>query len=124
MKNKRTNIELQITRLKRIKKIIFEQFNDNIDQFSEFVGKNRHSVYSMLWDIENKNRRNITTDFAREIESKFNLPTGFLDEENETIAANLIDYSELIKYQEILRDILNLQQKVIECHKIIRNSIK
>ena len=88
------------------------------------MNKNKHVIYAMLWDINNKNRRNITTDFTRQIEDKLCLPNKFLDQENETVASSLIDFTELMKYQEILKDILDMQTKIIINHSNIKRFTK
>ena len=76
---------VQKIRKDNLKKLIKERFNDKIDAFSEFVGKNKYVVYAMLWDVENPNSRKISDATARAIEQKLSIEIFSLDSEPDKI---------------------------------------
>jgi hypothetical protein len=75
-----TNIlELQKARKNNLKSLINESYDGAIDVFATKVGKHKNFIYSLLWDVDNPNNRNITDKMARLFEKILNLENGYLD---------------------------------------------
>jgi hypothetical protein len=75
----------QNTRKMNLKKIVDELFLGSVENFSKDLGKNKFFVYGLLWNSDKKSTRKITDKTARLIERHFNLPDGYLDEEEPMI---------------------------------------
>lgn len=75
------SILIQKTRKENLKKIIKDKFGDKIDVFAKHIGKNKHVVYAMLWDVDNSNNRKISDATARAIEQKLSIELFSLDQE-------------------------------------------
>lgn len=72
-------LELQKARKSNLKSLISESYDGVVDAFATRVGKHKNFIYSLLWDVDNPNNRNITDKMARLFEKVLNLENGYLD---------------------------------------------
>lgn len=80
--------EIQIIRKNNLRKVIIDEFDDNIDKFAATVDKHRNFIYALLWGIDNPNNRKITDKMARFLEKKSGMVDGFLDSDGSASAVN------------------------------------
>lgn len=115
---------IQLNRINNIKRIVEEKFNGNIESFADYLGKSKFIVYAWLWDLDKPQRRNITTETARMIELKLALPTNLLDSSEGIVDTGVIDFEDLLKYQKLLQQILDMQNTILINHSKIKKTIK
>ncbi len=111
---------IQIIRMNNIKQVINESFVGKIDAFAEHIGKSKYVVYAWLWELDNPNRRNITTDSARLIENKLGLPKGYIDKSDLENTTFHFEFAELSNYKSLLDEIIKLQNVILDNHKRIQ----
>ncbi|RTL10388.1 MAG: S24 family peptidase [Neisseriaceae bacterium] len=79
---------IQTNRKNNLRKVIIDEFDDNIDKFAAAVDKHRNFIYALLWDTDNPNSRKITDKMARFLEKKSGMVDGFLDSDGSASAIN------------------------------------
>lgn len=72
-------LELQKARKSNLKNLINDSYDGSVEAFAALVGKHKNFIYSLLWDVENPNNRNITDKMSRLFEKILNLEAGYLD---------------------------------------------
>ena len=102
---------------------INKSFDNSINKFAKVYNINVNQYYAIT-----RGERQFGDKIARNVEKLMGLNVGSLDKnpniKNETIDANLIDFSELMKYQEILKEIRDLQNQIIINQSKIKKSLR
>lgn len=110
------DMELNNIRVANFLFYIKNLFENSINKFAVENNVNVNQYYAIV-----RGERTFGDKAARNVEKLLGLNFGDLDKKPDEI---LIDFKELKKYQEILKEILELQNKIIINHDKIKQIIK
>ena len=114
----------QLDEIRREKFIeIFDKFNKDIEFIVDKTNIDKTTIYSYMWELDNKNRRKISDGKARQIENSLNLPPLSLDGKADLVANNSIDLKFICIKPSAGNGILILEEPEIKTYSIDEKTI-